>query len=76
MKTISKISIALIALAVTSCAPKVINPTIEDQSWTVFCNTRGYDVCCTSEKVINEYLDTWCGSAEEEVALEANGIEL
>ncbi len=43
---------------------------IQDEiSWTAFCAARGYDPRSTSEEIVNEYLNTWIGSAAEEKAL-------
>lgn len=37
-------------------------------SWSAFCDARGYDRNDNTETAINEYLDSWCGSVEEEKA--------
>lgn len=37
-------------------------------SWAAFCDARGYALDDNSAPVVNEYLDTWCGSADEEAA--------
>lgn len=47
----------------------------EDASWNAFCDARGYDRNDDTYPVINEYVDTWCGSADEEAALIAAGVE-
>ncbi len=39
----------------------------EELSWTEFCRVRGYDSQSNDSAVINEYLDTWVGSIEEEI---------
>lgn len=44
-------------------------------SWIAFCATRGYDVNQTDYATTNEYLDSWCGSAEEEEAFIKAGVE-
>lgn len=41
-----------------------------DESWKAFCEEYGYNEDTTDEEVINYYLDAWCGSVEEEEALE------
>lgn len=43
-------------------------------SWKAFCDAHGYDCNDNTYQATNEYLDTWCGSAEEEQALIAAGI--
>lgn len=42
--------------------------TQEEISWVEFCKTRGYDTQDKNEEIINEFLDTWVGSVEEEQA--------
>lgn len=42
--------------------------TSEEISWIEFCKAKGYDVNDNSEQVVNEFLDTWRGSVEEERA--------
>lgn len=44
-------------------------------SWTAFCAARGYDLNDNTYQATNEYLDTWCGSVEEEEAFIAAGVE-
>lgn len=46
-------------------------PAREDlsPSWRAFCSSRNYDVATQDSEIVNEYLDTWCGSVEEEQAL-------
>lgn len=46
-----------------------------DVSWKAFCESTGLQLADTSRNAIDEYLDTWRGSALEEEALIANGIE-
>lgn len=40
----------------------------EEISWIEFCKARGYDVNDDSEEIVNEFLDSWRGSVEEERA--------
>lgn len=42
--------------------------TPEEISWIEFCKAKGYDVHDHSKETVNEFLDTWRGSAEEERA--------
>lgn len=44
-------------------------------SWSLFCAARGYDTNDLTYPTYNEYLDTWCGSVEEENALINAGVE-
>lgn len=41
----------------------------EEISWNAFCLSRGYDPHDESLEIVNEYLDAWVGSTEEEAAL-------
>lgn len=38
-------------------------------SWNAFCAARGHEPGDNSPAVLDEYLDTWRGTAEEEKAL-------
>lgn len=40
-----------------------------EASWDAFCAARGYDPEDHSQVHVDEYLDTWRGSTEEETAL-------
>lgn len=44
-------------------------------SWNAFCDARGYDRNDNTYLTMNEYLDTWCGSVEEENAFIKAGVE-
>ena len=44
-------------------------------SWSAFCAARGYDLNDNTYPAINEYLDTWCGSVDEEAAFIKAGVE-
>lgn len=44
-------------------------------SWAAFCAARGYQLDDNTYMATNEYLDTWCGSVEEEEAFIAAGVE-
>lgn len=45
-----------------------------DLSWTAFCADRGHSLRDRSQETLDEYLDTWCGSADEEAAFLAAGL--
>lgn len=49
--------------------------TREEISWNAFCLSRGYDPDIHPVDVVDEYLDTWVGSAEEDMALINHGLE-
>lgn len=42
--------------------------TTEEISWVEFCKARNYDPHTEDKEIINEDLDTWVGSVEEEQA--------
>lgn len=44
-------------------------------SWSAFCAARGYAHNDNTYQATNEYLDTWCGSVDEEAAFIAAGVE-
>lgn len=46
-----------------------------EMSWSAFCDARGYDLNDNTYPTVNEYLDSWCGSVEEENALIKAGVE-
>ena len=75
MKT-TIIILAIAAAALTACTS---GKTLADRrayvSWTTFCATRGYNINDNTHAVANEYLDTWCGSTEEEAAFIAAGAK-
>lgn len=60
---------AICAWAMFSLADKSKNSvplTSEEISWVEFCKARNYDPHAEDDDIINEYLDTWVGSVEEE----------
>lgn len=65
-----------IVVALTGCS--TYQATLEDQrseiSWSAFCAARGYALDDNTYQATNEYLDTWCGSADEEAAFIAAGV--
>lgn len=46
--------------------------TPEEISWIEFCKVNGYDSHTDNDEIINEFLDSWRGSSEEEAALSQN----
>ncbi|WP_289756001.1 lipoprotein [Muribaculum intestinale] len=73
------ITLALAAAMLTGCtSPKLAAVSDNERgeiSWNAFCDARGYDRADNTYSAVNEYLDTWCGSVEEETALIEAGVE-
>lgn len=72
------LTLAILAAALTGCRssqPAAVRDTRADISWAAFCAARGYDPAISTYDTINEYLDTWCGSAAEERAFIAAGVK-
>lgn len=76
MKIIT-ISLVIVAVLLSGC--KSSQTALDDRraeiSWTAFCAARGYDLSDNTYQAINEYLDAWCGSVEEEAAFIKAGVE-
>ena len=77
MKEFLRISILGICVAGIMAAGNLKQPSeastpgthsSEEISWNEFCKARGYDIHDQSDEIINEYLDTWVGTVEEEHA--------
>lgn len=64
----------LLALSITLGKPSE-SSFRERISWVAFCDAHGYDPQIKDPVIYNEYLDTWCGSADEEEILLLNGIK-
>lgn len=73
----SIIIIAVVAAMFTGCrtSQKSLADIRSEVSWTAFCNAHGYDISNNTFDVINEYLDTWCGSVDEETAFINAGVQ-
>lgn len=71
------IILSIVAAALTGCRPSqaTLDQRRADISWNAFCQARGYDTTDTTYIVVNEYLDTWCESVDEEIALLEAGVE-
>lgn len=76
-KAISAIAI-LSLLILTGCksAQATLQERRDSVSWSAFCAARGYDTADSTGETVNEYLDTWCGTSEEEDALTNANVEL
>ncbi|MBD5414883.1 MAG: lipoprotein [Bacteroides sp.] len=66
-----------IVAALTGCKSNqaALNERRAAISWSAFCSARGYAHDDYTYQATNEYLDTWCGSIEEEAAFIAAGVE-
>ncbi len=73
------ITLALATAMLTGCTSTKLAAVSDDErgeiSWNAFCDARGYDRADNTYTAVNEYLDTWCGSVEEETALIDAGVE-
>lgn len=73
------ILIILAAAAMACCASaKIASSATADPdeiSWNAFCDARGYNRDSGSSLIVNEFLDAWRGSAAEEDAFIAAGVE-
>lgn len=65
-------AVACLMSSGTKELPAALTP--EEISWVEFCKHHGYDIHTEDDEIINEYLDTWCGSTDEEEALTRQGI--
>ncbi|MBD5339373.1 MAG: hypothetical protein HDR98_09705 [Bacteroides sp.] len=62
---------AIIAVASVDDVPETDQPvtlTPAELSWVEFCRHKGYDPQTRQVEIIDEFLDTWRGSVEEEQA--------
>ncbi len=73
------ITLALATALLTGCTSTKLAAVSDNErgeiSWNAFCDARGYDRADNTYSAVNEYLDTWCGSVEEETALIEAGVE-
>lgn len=71
------ILILTVATIATSChtSQAALEERRADISWAAFCAARGYALDDNTYLTLNEYLDTWCGSAEEEQAFINAGVK-
>lgn len=71
------LSLAIMVAAATGCrsSQTTLDQRRADISWNAFCQARGYDTDDNTHLVVNEYLDTWCGSVDEETAFIKAGVE-
>lgn len=76
MKTI--ITAIIIAASLAGCntiSDAELNEMRSRVSWQAFCLATGHDIDDNTFLTINQYLDAWVGSADEENALIAAGIK-
>ena len=71
------ITLALVAVLLTGCksTQASLDSLRAEISWSSFCAARGYDLNDNTYQATNEYLDTWCGSVDEEAAFIEAGVE-
>lgn len=74
-KTIIPI-LALVLLAGCSSSSQETNiPERPELSWEIFMKVKGHKSTKNREELVNEYLDTWRGSIEEEKAFIDLGVQ-
>lgn len=70
-------TLAIVTALLAGCTTN--KAALEEQrsyiSWVAFCANRGYNINDNTYQATNEYLDTWCGSVEEEEAFINAGVE-
>ncbi len=74
-KTIISLALAAILMPGCSTTKRNLDERRAYISWIAFCANRGYSINDNTFDVTNEYLDTWCGSVDEEAAFTAAGVE-
>lgn len=74
-KTIIALTLASVLLPGCSTAKHNLDEYRAYISWIAFCSNRGHSINDNTYDVTNEYLDTWCGSVDEEAAFIAAGVE-
>lgn len=75
MKRIILAIAIMAALAGCKTSQTALNEQRAKISWSAFCKAHGYALDDNTYQATNEYLDAWCGSAEEESALIAAGVK-
>ncbi len=69
------LSVAVLTGCTTNKLASVSDEVRGEISWNAFCAARGYDRNDNTYLTVNEYLDTWCGSVDEENAFNKAGVE-
>lgn len=69
------IATSMLAGCTTNKLASVSDELRGEISWNAFCDARGYDRNDNTYHTVNEYLDTWCGSVDEENAFSKAGVE-
>lgn len=71
------LTISIVAALLTSCKSQqeALDARRAEISWSAFCSARGYALDDNTYQATNEYLDTWCGSVDEEAAFIAAGVK-
>lgn len=68
-------ALALICHIARSCNTPCPQSMRHDVSWKAYCASTGHAVNDTTGNSLDDFLDGWVGSTEEEEALLAHGIE-
>ncbi len=74
-KHIITLSLATAILAGCTTNKAALDQLRAEISWAAFCAARGYALDDNTYQTTNEYLDTWCGSVDEENAFIKAGVE-
>lgn len=73
------ITLALATALLTGCTSTKLAAVSDNESaeisWNAFCDAHGYDRNDNTYLTVNEYLDAWCGSVDEEAAFIKAGVE-
>jgi hypothetical protein len=75
MKKIILVLAIVAALASCKSQQEALEARRAEISWSAFCAARGYALDDNTYQATNEYLDTWCGSVDEEAAFISAGVE-
>lgn len=72
-------TLAIATAMLTGCTSTKLASVSDNErgeiSWNAFCDAHGYDRNDNTYQATNEYLDTWCGSVDEEAAFIKAGVE-
>lgn len=75
MKILTALIIAATLTACNTISDAELNEMRSRVSWQAFCRQTGHDIDDNTFPTLNQYLDAWVGSADEEDALIAAGIK-
>lgn len=79
MRKVTLLLFLVVATILSGCTSTKLASVSDDVrgeiSWNAFCDAHGYDRNDNTYLNVNEYLDTWCGSVDEEQAFINAGVE-